>query len=492
MKHFQAWSYGVKMDKDHGKVIKVQGQIVEVEFAENPPNLHDLLLLEDDKTTKMEVMRSSGPSTFYSLCFSPTSNVYRGAGVINTKESITVPVGDGVLGRVMDIFGGDLDGLGQIKYSERRPIYGNYPSYQDISTHQEILETGIKAIDFFSPIVKGGKIGLFGGAGVGKTLLLTEIIHNVIVLKKDGGLPAGPLRNEANKAGKNVSVFAGVGERTREGHELHQTLSEQKVLPSVSLVFGPMGENPAIRFSTAFTAATVAEYFRDVLKKDVLFFIDNVFRFAQAGNELAVLMNTIPSEDGYQATLASEMASFHERLVSVKGNSISTIEAIYVPNDDILDQGVQAIFPFLDSTVILSRAAYQGGFLPAIDLLSSTSANLNPELVGEIHNEAAPRAQNLLKEVVEFERIVSLVGETELSSEDRLLYKRSLKLKNYMTQSFYVAQNQTGRAGTYVPRLTTVSDVNDIISGKYDEVSEEKFMFIGSAKDILNGQQESG
>jgi len=307
---------------------------------------------------------------------------------------------------------------------------------------------------------------------------LTEIIHNVIVLKKD-------------EAGKNVSVFAGVGERTREGHELHQTLSDQKVLPSVSLVFGPMGENPAIRFLTAFTATTIAEYFRDVLKKDVLFFIDNVFRFAQAGNELAVLMNTIPSEDGYQATLASEMASFHERLVSVKGNSISTVEAIYVPNDDILDQGVQSIFPFLDSTVILSRTAYQGGFLPAIDLLSSTSANLNPELVGELHNEVAPRAQNLLKEVVEFERIVSLVGETELSPEDRLKYKRSSKLKNYMTQSFYVAQNQTGRAGVYVPRLTTVSDVNDIIGGKYDEVSEEKFMFIGSAKDLLNGQQKS-
>ena len=476
MRHSRAWHYGIKMDKDHGKVIGVQGQIVEVEFAENPPNLHDLLILEDDKTTKMEVVRSSGPSTFYSLCFSKTTSVYRGARVINTKEPITIPVGEGVLGRVMDIFGGDLDGLGQIKCSERRPIYGEYPSYEDISTHQEILETGIKAIDFFSPIVKGGKIGLFGGAGVGKTLLLTEIIHNVIVLKKDEG--------------KSVSVFAGVGERTREGHELHQTLAEQKVLPSVSLVFGPMGENPAIRFLTAFTATTVAEYFRDVLKKDVLFFIDNVFRFAQAGNELAVLMNTIPSEDGYQATLASEMASFHERLVSAKGNSISTIEAIYVPNDDILDQGVQSIFPFLDSTVILSRSAYQGGFLPAVDLLSSTSANLNPEIVGELHNEAAPRAQNLLKEVVEFERIVSLVGEAELSPEDRLKYKRSSKLKNYMTQSFHVAQSQTGRSGVYVPRLTTVSDVNDIINGKYDEVSEEKFMFIGSAKEILNEQQK--
>ena len=423
-------------------------------------------------------MKSSGNSTFYCLCLLETTNIYRGARVINTKEPITVPVGEGVLGRVMNIFGEQLDGLGEIKHSERRAIYGHYPSYADISTHQEILETGIKAIDFFSPIVSGGKIGLFGGSGVGKTLLLTEIIHNVIVLKKE--------------AGRNVSVFAGVGERTREGHELHQTLKEQKVLPSVSLVFGPMGENPAVRFLTAFTATTVAEYFRDVLKKDVLFFIDNAFRFAQAGNELAVLMNTIPSEDGYQATLASEMAAFHERLVSSQGTSISTIETIYVPNDDILDQGVQAIFPFLDSTVILSRAVYQEGHLPAIDLISSTSANLNPEMVGELHNEMVPRAQSLLKEALELERIVSLVGEAELSPDDKLKYKRSLKLKNYMTQNFYVAQSQTGRPGVYVPRLTTVSDTNDIISGKYDDVSEEKFLFIGEAKELLNGQQKGG
>lgn len=466
------------MDKNHGKVIRVAGQIVEVEFTENPPDLHDLLILADDKTTKMEVMRSSGHSTFYSLCLSETTSVYRGAKVINTKEPITVPVGVGVLGRVMNIFGEQLDGLGEIKHSQRRAIYGHSPSYADISTHQEILETGIKAIDLFSPIARGGKIGLFGGAGVGKTLLLTEMIHNVVILKKDRG--------------KDVSVFAGVGERTREGHELHQTLKEQKVLPSVSLIFGPMGENPAVRFLTAFTATAVVEYFRDVLKKDVLFFIDNVFRFAQAGNELAVLMNTIPSEDGYQATLASEMAAFHEHLVSSQGSSISTIEAIYVPNDDILDQGVQAIFPFLDSTVILSRAVYQEGRLPAIDLVSSTSANLDPELVGELHNETIPRAQNLLKEAVELERIVSLVGEAELSSEDKLKYKRSLKLKNYMTQSFHVAQSQTGRPGVYVPRLTAVLDVNDIINGKYDDVSEEKFLFIGGAKELLNGQQKRG
>lgn len=465
------------MDKDHGKVLRVQGHIVEVEFLENPPNIHDLLILEDDKTTKMEVTKSSGPSTFFCLCLSHTAALYRGARIINTKKPILIPVGEETLGRVMDIFGEEVDGMGEIKTSQRRPIYSTLPSYNSLSTHQEILETGIKAIDFFSPIVKGGKIGLFGGAGVGKTLLLTEIVHNVIVLKKE-------------KA-ESVSVFAGVGERTREGQELHQTLSEQKVLPSVSLVFGPMGENPAVRFLTAYTAATVAEYFRDVMKKDVLFFIDNVFRFAQAGNELSVLMNTIPSEDGYQATLASEMASFHERLVSVENNSISSIEAIYVPNDDILDQGVQAIFPYLDSIVILSRNVYQEGRLPAIDLISSTSANLNPEFVGELHYEVAPRAQNLLKEAVELERIVSLVGEAELSPDDKLKFKRAKKLRNYMTQPFFVAENQTGRPGAYVTRLTTVADVDDILNGKYDEIPEEKFLYIGSAKELLNEPAKS-
>jgi len=463
------------MENSAGKILRIQGHIVEVEFTENPPNLHDLVIMEDDKDTKMEVIRSSGHSTFFCLCLSHTTNLYRGAKVINTGKPILVPVGDGVLGRVMDIFGNEIDGKGEIKAAEKKPIYSNFPSYGELSTHEEMLETGIKAIDFFSPIVKGGKIGLFGGAGVGKTLLLTEIIHNVIVLKKGGGQE------------KNVSVFAGVGERTREGHELHQTLSQQNVLSSVSLVFGPMGENPAIRFLTAFTAATIAEYFRDGLKKDVLFFIDNVFRFAQAGNELAVLMNTIPSEDGYQATLASEMASFHERLVSVNNNSISTIEAIYIPNDDILDQGVQAIFPYLDSTVILSRSVYQDGHLPAVDLISSTSSNLDFELVGDLHYKSAPRAQNLLKEAVELERIVSLVGEAELSPEDKLKFKRARKLRNYMTQPFYVAENQTGRPGMYVPRLTVVEDVNDILNGKYDETPEEKFMFIGSAKELLNG-----
>jgi F-type H+-transporting ATPase subunit beta len=314
-------------------------------------------------------------------------------------------------------------------------------------------------------------MGLFGGAGVGKTLLLTEIIHNIVQVQS------------AKTRGKNNVVFAGVGERTREGQELHESLEKGGVLPFTSLIFGPMGENPAVRYLTGLSAVTVAEYFRDKKKQDVLFFIDNVFRFAQAGNELSVLMNTIPSEDSYQATLATEMAEFHERLVSTKDNDITTIEAIYVPNDDILDQGVQSILPYLDSSVTLSREVYQEGYLPAIDILSSTSTALNPGMVGQLHYTVALNAQSLLKKGVELDRIASLVGESELSPIDRLAFKRAKLIRNYMTQSFFVAESQTGRPGKNVPLQTTVKDTNDILNGVYDTVPEEKFMFVGSAKE---------
>ncbi len=303
---------------------------------------------------------------------------------------------------------------------------------------------------------------------MGKTILLTEIIHNVVVLRQS----------------KTVSVFAGVGERSREGHELYETLSSKNVLSSVALVIGAMGENSVIRFLTGYSAVTIAEYFRDNLQKDVLFFIDNIFRFAQAGNELSLLMNSIPSEDGYQATLASEMASFHERLSSVTTSAITTIEAIYVPNDDILDQGVQAIFPYLDATIVLSRSVYQEGHLPAVDILASSASSLNPDVVGQAHFDTALEAQSVIKQAVALERIVSLVGESELSTEDRLIYQRARKIKNFMTQSFFVAENQTGRKGVYVERNSTVEDVAAILAGKYDNVDEQKLLFIGNLKEI--------
>ena len=301
--------------------------------------------------------------------------------------------------------------------------------------------------------------------------MLTEIIHNVVTLRKE----------------KTVSVFAGVGERVREGQELYESLQQTGILPQVALIYGPMGENPTIRFRTATAGVTMAEYFRDVQKKDVLFFIDNIFRFAQAGYELATLMNSIPSEGGYQATLPSEMAAFHERLISTNNAAITTIEAIYVPSDDLTDYAVQSVFPYLDSNVILSRQVYQEGRFPAIDLLSSTSSALNEETVGAKHFKALLSAQNLLKKAVSLERIVSLVGQSELSSDDQKVYKRAELIKSYMTQNFTVTELQTGKKGKRVPLAQTVDDMIQILGGNFDDYPSETFMYIGNIKESLTG-----
>ncbi len=331
-----------------------------------------------------------------------------------------------------------------------------------------MLETGIKVIDFFTPIIKGGKVGLFGGAGVGKTVIISEIIHNLVILNPE----------------KNVSVFTGVGERTREGEELFSTLKESKVMQGVSLIYGSMGENPALRFRTAYTGVTLAEYYRDVMGKDVLFFIDNIFRFAQSGYELATLMNAIPSEGGYQSTLTSEMASFHERLISTNKNAITTFEAIYVPADDLTDSGVQAIFPYLDSNLILSRSVYQEGRFPAIDILASNSSALNIETVGELHYQTAIDAQSLLKKALSLDRIASLIGESELSSEDQKIYKRAKMLKNYMAQNFTVVETQTEKKGVFVSVKDTIADVKAILDGAVDELLPEDLLYISTLKDV--------
>jgi F-type H+-transporting ATPase subunit beta len=459
------------MDKNYGKIVSVLGHVVEVEFIGKKPKARDLLVLENDEDVKMQVYSSSGDSTFYCLVLKKTAQLSRGAKVVNTGKPLHINVGDGLLGRVVDVFAEPTDGLGKIKKGKERSIYKEPVKYSEVSTKQELLETGIKAIDLFSPVIKGGKVGLFGGAGVGKTVLLSEIIHNVVTLHKT----------------KNISIFAGIGERIREGHELREFLKEVGNLPSVCLIFGTMSENPTIRYLTAFAAATIAEYFRDDAKKDILFFMDNIFRFAQAGNELSMLMNTIPSEDGYQATLNSEIAELHERLTSSHTNSITTVEAVYVPNDDILDQGVQAIFPYLESNVVLSRNVYQEGKLPAIDILQSTSVGLNVQICEKDHLKAAVEAQSLLKKALSLEKIVSLVGEGELSIEDQTVYRRAKKITNFMTQSFFVTENQTGRKGVYVPIADTIKDVKDIVDGKYDKVSDEKFLYVGRAKEALNG-----
>ncbi len=431
------------------------------------PKLYDILVLEDDPSVKMQVMSTKNETTYYCILFGSPKRISRKSRVKNSNQPIHITVGEQVLGRVINVFGEPIDGLGRINSYETRSIYQKPLDYTKISTRQEILETGIKALDFFSPLLKGGKLGFFGGAGVGKTVLLTEIIHNVVMLSKN----------------QSLSVFAGIGERIREGQELYEALKEGDILKNVALIFGPMNEDPAIRFLTGFGAITVAEYFRDEQHKNVLFFIDNIFRFAQAGNELSLLMDTIPSEDGYQPTLNSEMASFHERLSSSKDNYISTIEAIYVPNDDILDQAVQAVLPYLDSSVVISRNIYQQGLLPAIDVLASTSSGLSLEIAGELHFNTLVRAQNLFKNAVALERLVSLVGESELSSEDKVDFHRFKLLRNYMTQNFFVTEKQSGKKGAYLELKTVIQDVSDILSGVYDTLSEDKMLYIGAAKE---------
>jgi F-type H+/Na+-transporting ATPase subunit beta len=451
-----------------GKVVSVRGQVVEVEFAHRKPAIHGLLLMEVNPTIKLVVYSSSSTNTFYALSLSQTDSLYRGANIINTESQILIPVGISALGRMLDIFGEPLDGGSKLNESNFVPIHNDLILKSDVNTKQVINETGIKVIDLFAPLIKGGKMGLFGGAGVGKTILLTEILHNIVGRAKE----------------TSVSVFAGIGERSREGLELWESLKNSGVMNNSALIYGPMGENPAVRFLAAFSAATLAEHFRDNEKKDVLFFIDNVYRFAQAGNELSTLTRNLPSEDGYQSTLESEMATFHERLLSTPNGAISTIEAIYVPADDLLDHGVQSIFPFLDSIVVLSRSLYQEGILPAIDVLSTTSNSMHPNIVGDFHYETVIRAKSVLKQAESLERIVSLVGESELSAEDQLVYKRAKKIKNFLTQNFFVAETQKGSHGSYVPLRTAVEDLNGIIEGKFDQISEEKFRFIGSVNEI--------
>jgi F-type H+-transporting ATPase subunit beta len=451
-----------------GTIISIRGQVVEVHFPTEQPGIHHLVFLESNPLIRMEVYASSAEKTFFCLCLGKTDLLSRGATVISTEEAILFPVGEEMLGQVVNIFGQSLETNTPIVTKETRPIH-HHPDLTIVTSQkQEVLETGIKVVDMFAPVLKGGKVGLFGGAGVGKTILLGEIMHNVV-----------------NQKEKNtVSVFAGVGERVREGIELKESLKKSEVFDSCSLIFGQMGENPAVRFLSAFSSATLVEYFRDSMQKNVLFFIDSVFRFAQAGNELAILMNTIPSEDGYQATLDSELARFHERVTSNAQNAVTTMEAIYVPSDDLIDYGVQAIFPYLDSLVILSRNIYQQGLLPAVDILSSSSSALNPVIVGEKHYNTSLAARQLLKQAVALERIVSLVGEAEISKQDQTLYRRARKIRNFMTQQFFSASEQSGEKGQFVPLQKTVQDVQDIIDGKFDYIPEEQFLYIGSLSDI--------
>lgn len=452
----------------NGTVVSVSGEIAEVQFEAGVLGMYDLVSDPKDEEIKLQVYGSTGAGTYYCMILSGKHKIQRGRKLHSLGIPFSIPVGKNILGRVIDIFGEAVDGLTPIEADVRWPLIRPSPKYEKITTRQEIWETGIKAIDFFSPLVRGGKMGIFGGAGVGKTVLLSEILHNIISVKHDGK--------------KRVSVFAGVGERIREGQELYEELKMRAVLPFTALVYGPMGENAPSRYLTALAAVTLAEYFRDEENADVLFLVDNVFRFAQAGMELATITRDIPSEGGYQSTLSSEMASFHERLVSSDSSTISSIEAIYIPSDDLLDSGVQAIYPYLDSTITLSRDVYQQGRFPAIDILSSTSAILSPEIVGEDHYEGVINALNTLKRAQSLERMVSLVGEGELSPENQKIYRRARILKNYFTQPFFVTEAQSAKKGVSVPLKKTIADVNEIVKGTFDGQKPEEFYMTGGIK----------
>lgn len=451
---------------DLGYILSIWGGIVEVEFYKNPPFIGEILTLEEDPNTLIEVYSISAKKTFLCLSLTKPDKLFRGAKIKRTSKKLEVPVGKELLGRAIDIFGNPRDELSPIKTEKKRLVYQPPPPYQEIIPGKELIETGIKIVDFFTPLRKGEELGIFGGAGLGKTVLLLELMHNIVFFKK------------------GVSVFAGLGERIREGHELYEKLKKSNVLGSAALIFGQMNESAAIRFKVGFVAATIAEYFRDFHQENVLFFIDNVYRFLQAGSELSTLLSVIPSEDGYQPTLNSEIGKLEERLVSTKNGSITSVQAIYVPADDITDSGVQAVLPYFDSIAILSRDVYQEGRYPAIDILDSSSSVIDPAILGQDHYEVLLEAKKILERQKELQQIVSIVGEAELSIENRAIYHRARKILNFMTQNLFTVAEQTGIKGQYVKREETIKGVKAILEGRLDRTMEESFLFIGGLNDL--------
>lgn len=454
-----------------GRITAIYGNVVEAQFEPEFPNIHEVIRIKDKPESMMDVYVSIGEGKFYLSVLSGLEDIYIGCELDGDGQFIKTPTGEKLLGRTIDVFGNPIDGQGELKVEKRKPIYKRkVGKYKNIDTKRPVFQTGIKIIDLFCPLIKGGKLGLFGGAGVGKTVLLTEVLRNIVSHKEE-------------EETDSVSVFAGIGERTREGLELRESLDQSGSLDKTLLVFGEMGENAPVRFLSAFTAVTQAEYFRDSKKKNVLFFVDNIFRFAQSGMEMSTLMSQIPSEDAYQATLDTELAQFHERLYSNKKGTITTIETVFIPADDILDYSVQATIPYLDTTIVLSREIYQKGLLPAVDILASTSESLNTEVVGDDHYDVVFRAKSLLEKAKELERIVSLVGESELSNEDRLTFQRAKKIRNFMTQNLSSAGFLTKSKGDYVPLDKTISGVRAILDGKFDDRPVESFLNIADLKE---------
>ncbi|MDP3710581.1 MAG: F0F1 ATP synthase subunit beta [bacterium] len=451
-----------------GKIIQIIGPVIDVEFPEdNLPAIYNALVIEKPEgRVVLEVAKHIGSNRVRAIALSSTDGLQRDTKVSDTGAPISVPVGKEVLGKLFNVLGEPLGKNDSKKFSKTWPIHRPAPPLTEQSTKTQIFETGIKVIDLLAPFVRGGKVGLFGGAGVGKTVLLMELIRNVA--EESGG----------------ASVFAGVGERTREGNDLYREMQESGVINKTALVFGQMNEVPGARLRVALTGLTMAEYFRDEESKDVLLFIDNIFRFSQAGSEVSALLGRMPSAVGYQPTLATEMGALQERITSTKKGSITSVQAIYVPADDITDPAPATTFSHLDSTIVLSRQLTELGIYPAVDPLASTSTALDPKIVGEEHYRVAREIQKTLQRYTELQDIINILGMEELSENDKLIVTRARKIQRFLSQPFFVAETFTGRSGKFVKLEDTVRGFGEILDGKHDDKSEEAFYMKGGVEEI--------
>ena len=454
--------------KNLGKIVQVQGPIVDVRFANHMPELLtaiEIPLLSGDKLV-VEVAQHIGDDIVRCVSMGSTDGLVRGMECIDTGSSISVPVGKETLGRMFNVLGQPIDGLEEVK-SKRHPIHRNPPEFKEQTTESVILETGIKVIDLLCPYVKGGKIGLFGGAGVGKTVLIQELINNIATQKH------------------GISVFAGVGERTREGNDLYYEMKESGVLNKTALVFGQMNEPPGARLRVALTGLTMAEYFRDEERQDVLLFIDNIFRFTQAGSEVSALLGRMPSAVGYQPTLATEMGQLQERITSTNKGSITSVQAIYVPADDLTDPAPATTFTHLDAKTVLDRSTAALGIYPAVDPLESSSTILDPNIVGKEHYEVARGVQSILQRYKELQDIIAILGMDELSEDDKVIVNRARRVRNFLSQPFHVAEVFNGFPGKFTPLKDTIRSFKELLEGKYDHLPEQAFLYVGDIDEAV-------
>ena len=456
-------------EKHIGKVIQVTGPVLDIRFPEGelPALLNAIEIDNHGEKLIVEVAQQTGDHTVRCIAMKSTDGLVRGTDAVDTGKPITVPVGEACLGRVFNLLGETVDDQGSVMTEEQWPIHREAPAYEEQVPATEILETGIKVVDLICPYAKGGKIGLFGGAGVGKTVLIMELIHNVATAH--GGL----------------SVFTGVGERTREGNDLYNEMKESGVIDKTALVYGQMNEPPGARMRVGLSGLTMAEYFRDVKNQDVLLFIDNIFRFTQAGSEVSALLGRMPSAVGYQPTLATEMGALQERITSTRKGSITSVQAVYVPADDLTDPAPATTFTHLDATTVLSREIASQGIYPAVDPLDSTSRILTPEVVGKEHYEIARAVQQVLQRYKELQDIIAIMGMEELSEEDKKAVNRARKVQRYLSQSFSVAEQFTGMPGTYVPLKETLRGFRMILDGECDEIPESCFLFAGTIDEVF-------